>query len=100
MYDINVIHKIELDSKSFDRSLIDKSCVKIIQEIYKTLGEKNTSINTIDGFLDYCKDFCKKIPITCFQKKSDDSTDEATAEQLVDGQTAKRTDENGTERQK
>ena len=40
MYDINVIHKIELDSKSFDRSLIDKSCVKIIQEIYKTLGEK------------------------------------------------------------
>jgi len=96
MYDINVIHKIELDSKSFDRSLIDKSCVKIIQEIYKTLGEKNTSINTIDGFLDYCKDFCKKIPITCFQKKSDDSTDEATAEQLVDGQTAETTDEQTT----
>ena len=86
--------EIRIGDEWFDTSEVIKCGKEILRAIYKTLGEKNISINGIDDILDFCKALYKKIPINWLQKKCDDSTDEATAEQLVDGQTG---EENGKE---
>ena len=86
--------EIRIGDEWVDTSEAVKCGREILGAIYKTLGDKNISINGIDDILDFCKALYKKIPINLLQKKCDDSTDEATAEQLVDGQTG---EENGKE---
>ena len=81
--------EIRIGDEWVDTSEAVKCGREILGAIYKTLGDKNISINGIDDILDFCKALYKKIPINRLQKKCDDSTDEATAEQLVDGQAGK-----------
>ena len=76
---------------SFNVSVPEDGMYQFTARMAQILNEEGRdqtiSINGIDDILDFCKALYKKIPINWLQKKCDDSTDEATAEQLVDGLT-------------